>query len=88
MNKISNKYIIGSSGCKMSHMNILQKYNNIFNASSKKALSYSIDILRDNFTNFIFSEIVCNFMFSRLLSFIEHEINTWWTSACVCHTIC
>ena len=34
MNKISNKYIIGSSGCKMSHMNILQKYNNIFNASS------------------------------------------------------
>jgi short-subunit dehydrogenase len=30
---------------------------NIFNASSKKALSYSIDILRDNFTNFIFSEI-------------------------------
>ena len=34
MNKISNKYIIGSSGCKMSHMNLLQKYNNIFSANT------------------------------------------------------
>jgi short-subunit dehydrogenase len=33
------------------------KVYNIFNASSKAALKYSIDILRNNFPSFIFSEV-------------------------------
>ena len=39
MNKISNKYIIGSSGCKMSHMNLLQKYDTILNSNSSHTLN-------------------------------------------------
>ena len=33
------------------------KLYNIFNASSKAALKYSIDILRNNFASFVFSEV-------------------------------
>jgi hypothetical protein len=38
IDKISNKYITGSSGCKMSHINLLHKYNNIKDISNKEYL--------------------------------------------------
>ena len=43
MDKISNKYITGSSGCKMSHINLLHKYNNIKEISNKEYLMINED---------------------------------------------